>query len=149
MLLEEIFHSLNGSKAMFADYYLLELAIGERCTYSLQVTAIILNTLFGIFDKGFHSWFSIVDIGLVCLPLLFAACILAYVLFCVVLQHSILTARKLSNGVAEYIFLLLKHTIGHTVCHHLLAVHNAVCNSTLCFQSLICSNVQTILNTET
>ena len=133
---------------MFTDYNLLELAIGERCTHSLQVSAVIINALFGIFDKGFHSWFCIVNIGLVCLPLLFAACILADVLFCIVLQHCILTARELSNGITEYIFFLLKHTIGHTVCHHLLAVHNAVGNRALCFQSLICGNVQTVLNTK-
>ena len=134
---------------MLADNNLLELAIGERCTYSLQVSAIILNALFCIFDVAFNFGLCIVDIGLVCLPLLFTTRILADILFSIVLQHCILTARELSNGITEYIFFLFKHTVGHTVCHHLLAVHNAVGNCTLCFQSLICGNVQTVLNTET
>ena len=89
------------------------------------------------------------DISLVCFPLLFAACILSHILFRIVFQHGILTAGELRNGIAKYIFFLLKHTVGHAVVHHLLAVHDAVGNRPLCFQSLVGGDIQTVLNSET
>ena len=88
------------------------------------------------------------DVGLVCFPLLFTACILAYILFRIVFQHGILTAGELCYSISKHIFFLLKHTVGHTVRHHLLAIHNTIGNGPLCFQTLVGSNVQTILYTE-
>ena len=89
------------------------------------------------------------DIGLVCFPLLFAACIFTHVLFRIVFQHGILTAGELRNGIAKHIFFLFKHTVGHAVVHHLLAVHDTVGNRSLCFQALVGGNIQTVLNSET
>lgn len=115
----------------------------------IQITSLLFGRLFSLGDESLEFRFGIVDIGLVRFPLLFATLILAHILLCIVLQHGIFAAGKLRYGVAEHIFFLLQHAIGHAVHHQLLAIHNAVGNGSFRFQPLISSHIKTVFHAET
>ena len=89
------------------------------------------------------------DIGLIGFPLLFSTFIFAYILFRIIFQHRIFTSRELGYSITEHILFLFKHTIGHTVCHYLFTVNDDVGNGSFRFQTLVCGNIQTVLNSKT
>ena len=149
VFLDEVGHGINRTELLFAYGYLRKLATGECFLNGKQVGVGFLCSLLCGLYLSLQLGFGIVDIGLVGLPLLSAALVLAHVLLCIVLQQGILATRKLRHGITEHIFFLFKHTVVHAVLHQSVALHHAVGNRSLGFQSLIGGYVKAVLYTET
>ena len=149
VLLDEVGHGINRIELLFAYGYLRKLAIGESLLHGKQVGVGFLCSLLCGLYLSLQLGFGIVDIGLVGLPLLSATLVLAHVLLRIVLQQGVFAARKLRHGITEHIFFLFKHTVVHAVLHQSVALHHAVGNRSLGFQSLIGGHVKAVLHTET
>ena len=146
VFLDEVGHTLHRSELLLADGYVRKLATRECFLHGKQMGIGFLGTLLCRLYLSLQLGFGIVDIGLVGLPLPPAALVLAHVLLRVVLQQGILTARKLRHGITEHIFFLFKHTVVHAVLHEAVALHHAVGNRSLGFQSLVCGHVKAVLH---
>ena len=149
VFLDEVGHGINRTKLLFAYGYLRKLAIGECLLHGKQVGVGFLCSLLCGLYLSLQFGLGIVDIGLVGLPLLSAALVLSHILLRIVFQQGILATRKLRHGITEHIFFLFKHTVVHAVLHQSVALHHAVGNRSLGFQSLIGCHVKAVLHTET
>ena len=149
VFLDEVGHGINRTELLFAYGYLRKLAIGECLLHGKQVGVGFLCSLLCGLYLSLQLGLGIVDIGLVGLPLLSAALVLSHILLRIVFQQGILATRKLRHGITEHIFFLFKHTVVHAVLHQSVALHHAVGNRSLGFQSLIGCYIKAVLHTET
>ena len=131
VFLDEVGHCIYRCKLFLAYLDATCLAVGECGLHGKQMLIRFLGTLLVGLYLALQSWLGIVNVGLVCFPLLPTALILAHVLLCVVFQHCILAARELRHSIAKYILILFQHAVVHAVLHQFLAVHHTVGNGSL------------------
>src|SRR5574344_28746 len=107
------------------------------------------NCPFCLFYFSRYTRNGIVNVCLVCFPLLLFACVLARITLGWVLLHGIFTTRELCYSIAKYIFVFFHSTVFHTVLEHFLSTHHRVCNNSLGLQTLICCDVEGVLDSKT
>ena len=82
------------------------------------------------------------------LPLFVFSLVLSNIFLGLILQHGVFATRQLGDSIAEYILFLFENTVFHVVNHHVFSIHNAVGDSALCLQALICSDIKAVFNTK-